>query len=50
MIRPQKPLFAITVMLIVAALACSIGGRSQVELGENHQSDVGGYIIQKVPD
>jgi hypothetical protein len=50
MLQRHKPLILITIMLIVAALACSIGGRRQVELGETFQSDAGGYILQKVPD
>ena len=50
MLDRYKPLILITIMLIVSALACRLGGRSQVELGETFQSDAGGFILQTIPD
>ena len=50
MLHRHKPLILITIMLVVAALACNLGGRRQVELGETFQSDAGGFILQTIPD
>ena len=50
MIQRHKPLIAISFMLILAALSCSLGGRGASPLGETYQSDQGGFILQKVTE
>ena len=51
MLQRQKPLILISIMLVIAALACNLGNRgNQVELGETLQSDQGGFILQTIPD
>jgi hypothetical protein len=48
MINRNKPLVFVTFTLIIAALACSLGGKQEIPLGESFQSDEGGFILQKV--
>ncbi len=50
MFQRVKPLLLITLSLILAGMACRLGGRSRVELGEKIQSDYGGFILQTIPD
>ena len=50
MIKKFSPFLMVLVMLLVASLACSLGGKKDILLGETYQSDVGGFSLQKVPD
>jgi hypothetical protein len=50
MIKRQHLFIFTIIILLSAALACSLGGGKDIPLGETFQSDVGGYIVQKVPD
>jgi hypothetical protein len=40
--------FLVILVLVMAALACRFGGKSEPLLGETYQSDEGGFILQEV--
>jgi hypothetical protein len=50
MIKKHYPLIAIITMLLIATLACSLGGKKSPKLGETYRSEAGGYTLQRVPD
>jgi hypothetical protein len=49
-IKRHYPFGLIFVALLMATLACSLGGSKAVPLGETYRSDNGGFSLQKVPD
>ncbi|HOE69555.1 MAG TPA: hypothetical protein PLE10_02550 [Brevefilum sp.] len=50
MIKKHYPLILIITMLLIATLACSLGGKKGPQLGETYRSEAGGYSLQQVPD
>jgi len=48
MIKSYKLLILASLSLVVAALACSLGSKSNIPLGEPYQSDEGGFVLSKV--
>ena len=50
MIKHHRRLLTIFLILIAASLACRRGAREQIVLGEEHRSEEGGFILQKIPD
>ncbi|HOM67175.1 MAG: hypothetical protein BWX85_00128 [Chloroflexi bacterium ADurb.Bin120] len=49
MIKKHYPLILIITMLLIATLACSLGGKKSPKLGETYRSEAGGYSLQQVP-
>lgn len=50
MLKRNAPLVLVILMLLIATLACSLGGKKDIPLGETFTSDVGGFTLKKVPD
>ncbi len=50
MLRKFKPLFLVTLSLILATLACRFIGRSEPELGETFRIEEGGFSLRSVPN
>lgn len=50
MLKRNNPLVYVILTLLIATLACSLGGKKDVPLGETFKSDVGGFSLQKVPE
>jgi hypothetical protein len=48
--KRNNPLVLVILTLLIATLACSLGGKKDVPLGETFKSDVGGFSLQKVPE
>ena len=46
--KKYLPLVFAIIVLTLAVLSCSLGGKEAVPLGENYQSDEGGFILQKL--
>jgi hypothetical protein len=50
MVKRHYPIVLILIALLIATLACSLGGKKDVPLGETFRSETGGFTLQKVPD
>lgn len=50
MIKRFFPVVFVISTLLMSALACRLSRSQPVPLGEAYQSDMGGFILQKVPD
>ncbi len=50
MARRHQPLVLVLTMLLIATMACSLGGRKDIPLGETLTSNQGGFALQQVPD
>ena len=50
MLKRHNPIVLVILMLLIATLACSLGGKKDVPLGETYRSEKGGFALQKVPD
>jgi hypothetical protein len=50
MTKRHNPIVLIIIMLLIATLACSLGGKKDIPLGETFQSETGGFSLQKVPE
>lgn len=50
MARRHHPLVLVFTMLLIATLACSLGGRKDIPLGETLTSDQGGFALKQVPE
>jgi len=50
MSKKFNPLILMLSVLLIATLACSVGGKKSTSLGDTFQSETGGYSLQKVAD
>jgi len=50
MINNRFAIKLVVLMLLIATLACSLGKKDEVVLGETFQSESGGFSLQKVPE